>query len=322
MNNSTHSLAVRVEAKASGPDALDAVLRLVEIDRPKTIPEGSAVIEVRSSGVNPSDVKAMLGGMPHAVWPRTPGRDFAGVVVEGPKDLIGREVWGSGGELGVQRDGGHAQRLVVPAANLREKPSTISLAEAGAVGVPFVTAYVGLREAGSVKRGDVVLVLGGNGKVGQAATQIATAAGARVFGVERAPGAYRGHATGEVTMLGASEGDIAERVREATGGHGADIVFNTVGSPYFEAANRAMALRGRRDLHLDDRALRPLRHLRLLSRPAPLRRRRYAGARQRQRRRGAGGVRPGFESGALRPFRVLAAMSIPSPARPRRIARC
>ena len=86
MNNSTHSLAVRVEAKASGPDALDAVLRLVEIDRPKTIPEGSAVVEVRSSGVNPSDVKAMLGGMPHAVWPRTPGRDFAGVVVEGPKD--------------------------------------------------------------------------------------------------------------------------------------------------------------------------------------------------------------------------------------------
>ena len=247
MNNSTHSLAVRVKAQASGPDALDAVLSLVEIDRPKTIPEGSAVVEVKSSGVNPSDVKALLGGMRHAVWPRTPGRDFAGVVVEGPKDLIGREVWGSGGELGVQRDGGHAQRLVVPAASLREKPSTISLAEAGAVGVPFVTAYVGLHEAGSVKRGDVVLVLGGNGKVGQAATQIATAAGARVFCVERAPaGAYRGHATGEVTMLGASEGDIAERVREATGGHGADIVFNTVGSPYFEAACRAMAIGGGR----------------------------------------------------------------------------
>lgn len=46
-------------------------------------------------------------------------------------------------------------------------------------------------------------------------------------------------------MLGASEGDIAERVRAATGGHGADIVYNTVGNPYFEAANRAMATRGR-----------------------------------------------------------------------------
>lgn len=311
MNNSTHSLAVRVEAKASGPDALDAVLRLVEIDRPKTIPEGSAVIEVRSSGVNPSDVKAMLGGMPHAVWPRTPGRDFAGVVVEGPKDLIGREVWGSGGELGVQRDGGHAQRLVVPAANLREKPSTISLAEAGAVGVPFVTAYVGLREAGSVKRGDVVLVLGGNGKVGQAATQIATSAGARVFGVERAPGAYRGHATGEVTMLGASEGDIAERVREATGGHGADIVFNTVGSPYFEAANRAMALRGRqifistieRSVPFDIFAFYRGQH-------------RFVGVDTLALDSANGAVvlealRPGFESGALRPFPVLAANVYP-----------
>jgi NADPH:quinone reductase len=167
MNNSTHSLAVRVKAQASGPDALDEVFSLAEIDRPKTMPEGSAVVEVKSSGVNPSDVKALLGGMRHAVWPRTLGRDFAGVVVEGPKALIGREVWGSGGELGIQRDGGHAQRLVVPAASLREKPSTISLAEAGAVGVPFVTAYVGLREAGSVKRGDVVLRAIGRRSSGQ-----------------------------------------------------------------------------------------------------------------------------------------------------------
>ena len=88
-------------------------------------------------------------------------------------------------------------------------------------------------------------MLGANGKVGQAVIQLATAAQARVFGVERAPGSYRGHATGEVTMLGASEGDIAERVMDATQGHGADIVFNTVGSPYFDAANRAMAIRGR-----------------------------------------------------------------------------
>jgi NADPH:quinone reductase-like Zn-dependent oxidoreductase len=311
MNNSTHCLAVRVEAKASGPDALDEVLRLVEIDRPKTIPEGSAVVEVRSSGVNPSDVKALLGDMPHAVWPRTPGRDFAGVVIEGPKDLIGREVWGSGGELGVRRDGAHAQRLVVPAASLREKPSTISLAEAGAVGVPFVTAYVGLREAGSVKRGDVVLVLGGNGKVGQAAIQIATAAGARVFGVERTPDGYRGHATGEVTMLGASEGDFAERVREATGGHGADIVFNTVGSPYFEAANRAMAVRGRqifistleRSVPFDIFAFYRGQH-------------RFIGVDTLALDSADGAavleaLRPGFESGALRPFPVLVANVYP-----------
>jgi NADPH:quinone reductase len=105
-------------------------------------------------------------------------------------------VRGFGGELGIRRDGAHARRLLLPAANLREKPSAITLAEAGAIGVPFVTAYVGLRDAGSVNREDVVLVLGPNGKVGQAAIQIATAAGARVFGVTRTSAPYCGHAAG------------------------------------------------------------------------------------------------------------------------------
>ena len=146
MNSSTPALArrrsaaLRVEAKAAGPDALGAALHLVELDAPKSVPDGSAVVEVRSAGVNPSDVKAVLDAMPHAVWPRTPGRDYAGLVVEGPKALLGREVWGSGGELGIKRDGTHAQRLVLPAANLREKPAAITLAEAGAIGVPFITA--------------------------------------------------------------------------------------------------------------------------------------------------------------------------------------
>jgi NADPH:quinone reductase len=247
----------------------------------------------------------------NAVWPRTPGRDYAGVVVEGPKHLVGREVWGSGGELGIRRDGAHAQLLVLLSAYLREKPFAISLAEAGAVGVPFITAYVGLREAGSVNRKDVVLVLGANGKVGQAAIQIATAAGARVFGVERTLEPYRGHATGEITMLGASDGDIAERAREATGGHGADIVFNTVGSPYFEAANRAMATRGRqifistieRSVPFDIFAFYRGQH-------------RFIGV-DTLALDGADGatvleaLRPSFESGAFRPFPVLPANVYP-----------
>jgi len=109
---------------------------------------------------------------------------------------------------------------VLPAAKLSEKPAAITLAEAGAVGVPFITAYEGLREAGPVCQDDAVLAFDANGKVGQAAIQLATAAGARVFGVGRTPTPYRGHSTGEATMLAASEGDIAERVRDATGGHG------------------------------------------------------------------------------------------------------
>jgi NADPH2:quinone reductase len=200
---------------------------------------------VHGAGVNPSDVKAALGAMPHAVWPRTPGRDYAGVVVDGPEHLLGKEVWGSGGELGISRDGTHAQYLLVDTAGVREKPKSVGMLEAGAVGVPFITAYEGLRRAGLSNNGDVVLVLGSNGKVGQAAIQLAARAGAQVFGVERSAGAYRGHACGPVDMIHAGDRDIADHVRDKTGGHGADIVFNTVGSPYFEQANRALAKGGR-----------------------------------------------------------------------------
>jgi NADPH2:quinone reductase len=212
--------------------------------RPQAGPQ-QCVVEVHGAGVNPSDVKATLGAMPHAVWPRTPGRDYAGVVLDGPQHLIGKEVWGSGGELGISRDGTHGKYLLVDTLSVREKPGTMSMLEASAVGVPFITAHEGLRRAGMPKKGDVVLVFGGNGKVGQATTQLATRAGARVFGVERTGQAYRGHASSEVEMIDASTVDVADYVREKTGGHGADIVYNTVGSPYFEQANRAMAKRAR-----------------------------------------------------------------------------
>ncbi|RXZ36318.1 zinc-binding alcohol dehydrogenase family protein [Oxalobacteraceae bacterium CAVE-383] len=234
--------AIRVFEKAANIDVL--ALAAVEVARPQAGPQ-QCLIEVHGAGVNPSDVKATLGAMPHAVWPRTPGRDYAGIVLEGPQHLIGKAVWGSGGELGIGRDGTHARYLLVDTHSVREKPAALSMLEASAVGVPFITAYEGLRRAGMPQKGDVVLVCGGNGKVGQAAIQLATRAGARVFGVERTSQGYRGHASSAVDMIDASTTDIADYVRQQTGGHGADIVYNTVGSPYFEQANRAMAKRAR-----------------------------------------------------------------------------
>jgi NADPH2:quinone reductase len=232
--------AVTVKAKSANIDALE--LNFVEQSRP-AIQADECLVEVGSSGVNPSDVKAVLGFMPHAVWPRTPGRDYAGVVVDGPAALIGKKVWGSGGELGIRNNGAHANYVVVPVASVREKPAALSMDEAGAIGVPFVTAAEGLRRAGGAAEGKVVLVLGANGKVGQAVIQQATLAGARVFGIERNAQPYVGHASGNVTMIESAE-NLDTVVRDLTGGHGADIVFNTVGSPYFDKANRAMAMRG------------------------------------------------------------------------------
>jgi len=235
---------LRVLRKAA---TIDDVELLLEPQPPLTLRGDEVLVEVHAAAVNPSDVKATLGSMAHAVWPRTPGRDWAGVVREGAAELIGQEVFGSGGDLGITRDGTHAQHLVLPRDALVAKPASMTLAEAGALGVPFVTAQEGLRRAGLPVPGDVVLVMGGNGRVGQAAVQIAAMHGAKVFAVTRGNTPYAGHASAPVRTIDASD-DVAGTIRAATDGHGADIVYNTVGSPYFAAANQAMAVGGRQIL--------------------------------------------------------------------------
>jgi NADPH:quinone reductase len=230
--------ALRLLAKAANIDQLALQLS----HQPALVCQaGQALVQVCAAAINPSDVKASLGLMPQAVWPRTPGRDFAGIVVDGPNAWLGREVYGSGGDIGITRDGSHARYLLLPEAALRERPLNISMDEAGAVGVPFVTAYEGLRRCGRVQAGQTVLVLGANGKVGQAAVQLAAQGGARVIAVQRFAGPFGGYACAPVDCIDSSREDLAARVRELTGGRGADIVFNTVGSAYFEAANLSMA---------------------------------------------------------------------------------
>lgn len=235
---------VRLTARAENVVAIAPVVERRTLARAP----GELLIEVRAAAVNPSDVKAATGLMPYAVFPRTPGRDYAGIVIDGPADWIGREVFGSSGDLGIRRDGTHATHLVVEAEAVVDKPRAISWEEAAGIGVPFVTAMEGLRRAGMPKPDETVLVMGVNGKVGQAAVQIATWQGARVIGVVRRNEAYVGYSDSRVEVIDASAADVAARVRELTGGKGADIVFNTVGDPYFQAAHKSLALRGRQIL--------------------------------------------------------------------------
>jgi NADPH:quinone reductase len=233
--------ALNIAEKAAAADQID--VSLVEFGSNRPSP-GDVTVEIRAAGINPSDAKAMLGIMPSAVFPRTPGRDFAGVVVDGPSEFIGVEVWGSGGDVGISRNGSHAERLILPAAAIRAKPRKLSMLEAGTIGVPFVTAYEGFRRSGFPAQGGVVAVFGASGKVGQAAIQLATRNGATVFAVDRRAGAPRGFASGPVRYLDSSAAKASEVIRGETGGKGANIVFNTVGSPYFAAANASLAKRG------------------------------------------------------------------------------
>ena len=108
--NSTSAQALRVHAAAANLDALK--LELTPQREPVAAP-GFAVVRVGAAAVNPSDVKASLGLMPQAVWPRSPGRDFAGTVVDGPSEWLGREVYGSGGDIGINPHGSAAPYPVV-----------------------------------------------------------------------------------------------------------------------------------------------------------------------------------------------------------------
>jgi NADPH:quinone reductase-like Zn-dependent oxidoreductase len=298
---SVDARVLRLEAKAGDANSVQPQLTTLRLARDR---DEDALVDVAAAGVNPSDVKAAMGMMPYAVFPRTPGRDFAGRVIEGPRELIGMEVFGSSGDLGIRRDGTHASHLVVEAKALVAKPQNMSLQEAAGIGVPFVTAAEGFSRAGFPQSGETVLVMGVNGKVGQAAAQIATWRGARVIGVVRKAEAYEGHASAPVEIIDSSSRNVAEAVRDMTNGHGADIVFNTVGDPYFQAAHKSLAKKGRQILIA---AIHPIVEFNIFEFYRG--RHTYVGIdtlalSSIETGEVLRGLLPGFETGALKPFAI------------------
>jgi NADPH2:quinone reductase len=233
---------LRLHEKAASYDQIALPLETRQL---RAIGPDEVIVEIQAAAVNPSDAKAATGLMPYAVFPRTPGRDYAGKVVAGPEHLVDRLVFGSSGDLGIRQDGSHASHMIVEAAAVVEAPEGVTAAEAAGIGVPFVTAWEGLSRAGLPQPGETVLILGVNGKVGQAAAQIATWRGAGVIGVTRRDEPYAGHASAPVEVVVADGAGTADRIRALTGGKGADVVFNTVGDPFYEIGQKSMAVKGR-----------------------------------------------------------------------------
>ena len=219
-----------------------SVLELAEVAAP-AIAETMALVRVMAASVNPSDVKNVAGAMKQTTLPRIPGRDFAGVVEAGAPEWIGAQVWGTG-NTGFTRDGSHAEMIAVPAASLRRKPDNLSFDQAASVGVNYMAAWCGVEAAG-LRGGETVLLIGAGGGVGGAAAQIARRLGARVIGADRhAPHPDAPiHGIAEKLILGTE--DLPAEVRMATGGNGADVVFDLVGGVMFRSAVNSLALRGR-----------------------------------------------------------------------------
>jgi NADPH2:quinone reductase len=216
-----------------------SVLRIEEVPIPEP-GDGEALVRVKAAAINPSDIGDVAGRFKKTTLPRTPGRDFAGFVVKGTQRK-GEEVWGSAPNLGIVRDGSHAEYVVVPLETLSVKPKSLSMAQAAAIGIPYITAWASVVNAAQIQAGETILIVGAKGAVGQAATQIANWKQARVIGADITSDPIPG---AESVVNTKSEG-FRERVLELTAGKGVDAVFDTVGGPMFEPALRSLGLGGR-----------------------------------------------------------------------------
>jgi NADPH:quinone reductase-like Zn-dependent oxidoreductase len=218
-------------------------LAVADVDPPEPRP-GEVLVKVQAAAINPSDVKNVLGKMPMTTVPRTPGRDFAGLVEQGPPELIGRPVFGTGGDLGFRRDGSHAEYFVVPVEAVLIRPDVIPPEGAAALALAYLTAWSALVDAGGLQAGQSVLITGVTGTVGSAAARIARSKGATVLGtVQRADDAVEDVPVDHYINLQTQS--LTDEVLAVTSGRGVDVVLDVVGGPLFEPCLCCLAHGGR-----------------------------------------------------------------------------
>jgi len=221
----------------------ELAIRDIPVPRPAA---GEVLVQVRAAAINPSDIKNVLGKMHDTTVPRTPGRDFAGIVVEGAMELVGKSVFGSGGNLGFGRDGSHAEFLAVPACAVLPLPHNVNFEQGAGIGVAYMTAWAALVNTARIQKGETALITGTAGGVGSIAARIAHHFGARVFGTVRSTAdlAKAGGLPVEV-WIDLQTTELADGVRAATAGRGADVVLDVIGGAMFEKCLRSLARRGR-----------------------------------------------------------------------------
>ncbi|GMG81948.1 NADPH:quinone reductase [Paralimibaculum aggregatum] len=212
----------------------DEVLTLRDIEDPAPAP-GEVVVRLEASGVNPSDVKLRAGARPGAqmAYPLTvPHSDGAGVIEAVGEGIdpsrIGQRVWLWNGHW--RREfGTAAERIALPAVQTSPLPGRSTAAEGACLGIPAMTAWMTLFEAGSIA-GARVLVTGGAGAVGRYAVQMARLGGAAqvittVSGPEKAAHASA-HSLAPDAVIDYRREDVTARVMELTGGAGVDRVVD------------------------------------------------------------------------------------------------
>jgi NADPH:quinone reductase-like Zn-dependent oxidoreductase len=223
------------------------VLAIREVPVPAPAP-GEVRVRTALAGVNFADVMIRLGLYPDAPpLPAVVGYEVAGTIA-----AVGDGV--DPGRVGQRvtalcRFGGYSEQVCVPAAQAFTLPAGASLEAAAALPVNYLTAWVMLRVLAPLVPGQTVLVHSAAGGVGHAARQLVQQAGGEVLATASPAKHDRLHAAGCRLVLDSRQPRFADRVREATGGHGCDVVLEPRHGRWIMESYRALGACGRLVLH-------------------------------------------------------------------------
>jgi NADPH2:quinone reductase len=218
--------------------------RIVDVAEPEPGP-GQVKVRVRAASVNFPDLLMTRGEYQlKPPLPFTPGLDLAGEVAALGEGVTGFEI--GDGVVGGARLGGFAEHAVIAAESLSSKPDRLSFAEAAAYPAAYLTAYVALVRRARVQPGEWVLVHGAAGGVGLAAVDLAKVLGCRVIAAsasdEKLAAIQAAYAPDALVNV---MGGFRDRVKEITGGRGADVIYDPVGGDVFDESVRCIAFDGR-----------------------------------------------------------------------------
>lgn len=223
--------------EVGGPERL--VVR--DIAEPEPGP-GEVRIRIEAAGVNFIDVYHRTGRMPLPT-PFTPGMEAAGVI-----DAVGADVAGMAvGDRVAHpfRPGAYAELQVVPADRVVPVPEDVPLRVAAAAMLQGLTAHYLTTSTFVLREGQTALVHAGAGGLGLVLTQAAVAAGAHVITTTSTEEkAARSRDAGAMAVIRYDREDVAARVRALTGGHGADVVYDSVGATTARGSLASLARRG------------------------------------------------------------------------------